>query len=52
LIWQLADSVELRVAWKPTAGLDPKHVEGKLISEFREIYGKPPFANDPQLLGR
>jgi hypothetical protein len=52
LIWQLADSVMLCVAWKSTPGLDPKQVEGKLIGEFRQLYGKPPFANDPHLLGR
>jgi hypothetical protein len=52
LIWQLADSVRLRIAWKPTPGLDPKRVESRLIGEFREIYGKPPFANDPNRLGR
>jgi hypothetical protein len=52
LIWQLADSGGLLVAWKPTPGRDSKAVETKLIADFREIFGKPPFANEPHLLGR
>jgi len=30
----------------------PEVVEKELISRFRAVYGKPPFANDPHLLGR
>jgi hypothetical protein len=53
LIWQLADSGELLVAWKETpTGVDAKLVEGELIARFRSVHGKPPFANDPHLLGR
>jgi hypothetical protein len=51
LIWQLADSDKLLVAWKETPGEVPRNVETDLITEFRNHYGKPPFANDPHLLG-
>lgn len=53
LIWQLADSRKLHVAWKETPEeVDPQLVETELISRFRSAYGKPPFANNPHLLGR
>jgi hypothetical protein len=53
LIWQLSDSGELLAAWKETpVGVDPKLVEAELIARFRSAYGKPPFANNPHLLGR
>jgi hypothetical protein len=53
LIWQLADSGKLLVAWKQTPpGAIPQTVETGLISRFRAVYGKPPFANDPHRLGR
>lgn len=52
LIWQLADSDELVVAWMPTPGRDPLVVEAGLIMEFRSLYGKPPFANEPHRLGQ
>ncbi len=51
LIWQLADSSELLVAWKETPGQVPKDVETALIARFRGAYGKPPFANEPHRLG-
>jgi hypothetical protein len=51
LIWQLADSGELLVAWKPTPDEDPRAAESRLIAEFRAAYGKPAFANEPQRLG-
>jgi hypothetical protein len=51
LIWQLADSLELLVAWKETPGMVPAAVEAGLLSEFRAEHGKPPFANDPHKLG-
>ena len=52
LIWQLALSTELLVAWRETPGEVPKEVETRMLAEFRADYGKPPFANDPHLLGR
>jgi len=51
LIWQLADSERLLVAWKETPGRIPREVEADLIARFRGIYGKPPYANDPHRLG-
>jgi hypothetical protein len=44
-IWQLEGSSSLLVAWRPTPGVDPAHVEADLIAEFVLRYGKPPFAN-------
>jgi hypothetical protein len=52
LIWQLADSEELLVAWRETPGRVPREVEAAMISNFRVVYGKPPFANEPHRLGR
>jgi hypothetical protein len=43
LIWQLADSAKLPVAWKETPDQVPKNVETELISEFRDVFGKPPL---------
>lgn len=43
LIWQLADSAELLVAWKPVP--DPRTVEKTMISEFEMRHGNLPFAN-------
>jgi hypothetical protein len=51
LIWQLTNVDALRVAWKETPGQVPVEVEAELIAAFREIHGKPPFANDPHWLG-
>ncbi len=44
-IWQLRDSGDLLVCWKPTAKAIPKQVETKLIRQFEQRYGKVPFAN-------
>ena len=51
LIWQLPFQDRLIVGWKETPGRIPVEVEAELIASFRQIYGKPPFANDPHRLG-
>jgi hypothetical protein len=51
LIWQLAESAKLLVAWKETPDEAPTAVESRLIEEFRSAHGKPPFANEPHRLG-
>ena len=47
LIWQLENYKNLVLCWKewPNKIHDPKMIESKLISEFKTIYGKRPFAN-------
>lgn len=52
LIWQLAQPDELRIAWKETPDRVPLDVERELLAMFRREYGKAPFANDPDRLGR
>ena len=52
LIWQLEEASRLLVAWKATPDIDPLVHEAKLLALFRDEYGKPPFANNPHLLGR
>lgn len=44
-IWQLADAKELKVFWKATHDQEPDKLESELLREFRERYGKLPFAN-------
>ncbi len=44
-IWQLADSADLLVCWKPTPDSDPYAEESILINAFRAVYGTRPFAN-------
>lgn len=51
LIWQLPDVAGLRVAWKETPDRVPIEAKAELIALFRQVYGKPPFANDPHRLG-
>jgi hypothetical protein len=52
LIWQLTRSTELLTAWRETPGEVAREVEKAMLVDFRAAYGKPPFANDPHLLGR
>jgi len=51
LIWQLPKGDQLLVAWKETPGRVPVEFEAELIGQFRQAYGKPPFANAPHRLG-
>lgn len=44
-IWQLHDSQDLILCWKPTPGSMPRDVEKVLIREFEEAYQGLPFAN-------
>lgn len=45
-IWQLQDSADLLVAWKPAlATEDAEDIESRLIASFVANYGKRPFAN-------
>ncbi|WLF51535.1 hypothetical protein [Rhodococcus opacus] len=44
-IWQLADSEELVVGWKPTADTDARTLERHMIAEFSSDHAKRPFAN-------
>jgi hypothetical protein len=45
LIWQLADSQSLVIAWKELAPEEVNHAEAAYHAEFVRIYGKLPFAN-------
>jgi hypothetical protein len=44
-IWQLHDSQDLIISWRPTPGLIPREVEKALIREFEDAYQGLPFAN-------
>lgn len=44
-IWQLADRLDLLVAWKPTPKDDPARQEQAYRREFVRRYGELPFAN-------
>ena len=45
-IWQLGDAKELVVCWRVLSEEEPRCVEEKMISEFRELHsGMRPFAN-------
>jgi hypothetical protein len=43
MIWQLADSAELLVAWRQED--DARTLEKAMIADFVAVYGKRPFAN-------
>lgn len=45
-IWQLEDSRDLLVCWKPLYSEDPRSVEQQMIIEFKALHsGRRPFAN-------
>ena len=45
-IWQLADAKELVVCWRVLSEEEPRSVEERMISDFRELHsGMRPFAN-------
>ncbi len=43
LIWQIAESEDLLLAWKPTT--DHRGAEIEILTEFEHQYGRLPFAN-------
>lgn len=45
IIWQIKNSGDLILCWKPIHNEEPRIVEGNLIQQFKLIYGKRPFAN-------
>jgi len=45
LIWQINDSKNLIVCWKPLPNDEPGEVESSLIQDFRFQFKKRPFAN-------
>jgi hypothetical protein len=45
LIWQLADSESLVIAWKEFSAVEVNAAEAAYHAEFISIYGKLPFAN-------
>lgn len=44
-IWQLGDSADLLVAWKPSPTANPEDIESQLIGSFAAEYKDKPFAN-------
>jgi hypothetical protein len=44
-IWQIQDSDDFLIAWKPLTNEEPDTIESALIEEFRNKFGKRPFAN-------
>jgi hypothetical protein len=45
LIWQLAESQSLVIAWKVLPGPEVNEAEARYHAEFRQLYGRLPFAN-------
>lgn len=45
LIWQIKNSKELLVCWKPLPNADPRDAEAELIQKFVTVYRKRPFTN-------
>jgi hypothetical protein len=53
LIWQLNISEELLVAWRVLPrSVVPKAEEDHMIDDFKRTFGKRPFANNPDRMGR
>ena len=53
LVWQLDDPWGLKVAWRIEADRGALDVERALLAAFRMAHaGRPPFANNPDRLGR
>ena len=44
-LWQLADSDNLLIAWKPTPTIDPRAEEMRMLEEYVSLHGQLPFAN-------
>jgi hypothetical protein len=44
-VWQLGDSSDLVICWKPTPNDIPREVEKGLIREFKAAHNNLPFAN-------
>ena len=49
-IWQLKEHEDLVLCWRTcrSDSENPKRIENELLSQFRTIYGKLPFANLPK----
>lgn len=45
LIWQLADPQSLVIAWKELPAVEVNLAEARYHADFRELYGRLPFAN-------
>ena len=45
LIWQLENYKDLLVCWKTIENKEPREIESNLILEYREEFGRLPFAN-------
>lgn len=44
-LWQLADAEDLLVAWKVITSESPREAESRMLIDFKNSYGKLPFAN-------
>ncbi len=44
-LWQLADAEDLLIAWKVITSENPREVESRMLNDFKNRYGKLPFAN-------
>jgi predicted 3-demethylubiquinone-9 3-methyltransferase (glyoxalase superfamily) len=45
LVWQLADSADLRIAWRPAGEQDLDAARTSLLGSFRDTYQSLPYAN-------